>query len=141
MYQNCCKKCGSVSLHTEQKGSNTGLYCDDCGAWIKWLGKDELRAFEYSMRSATKDELEQVDNYISSIAKDAGNNFFQESTIVDRLNRFVDFLEKEIDNEMSKFPISVEDSIRKNSYCMALEKDKNAIISILNGKEYYDLVD
>lgn len=46
MYQNCCKKCGSISLHTEVKGNNTGLYCDDCGAWIKWLGKDELRAFE-----------------------------------------------------------------------------------------------
>lgn len=48
MYQNCCKKCGSISLHTEVKGNNTGLYCDDCGAWLKWLGKDELRAFEYS---------------------------------------------------------------------------------------------
>ena len=46
MYQSC-KKCGSISLHTEVKGNNTGLYCDDCGAWIKWLGKDELRAFEY----------------------------------------------------------------------------------------------
>lgn len=43
MYQNCCKKCGSISLHTEVKGNNTGLYCDDCGAWIKWLGKDELQ--------------------------------------------------------------------------------------------------
>lgn len=47
MYQNCCKKCGSIDLHTEVKGSNTGLYCNDCGAWVKWLGKDELRAFEY----------------------------------------------------------------------------------------------
>lgn len=51
MYQNCCKKCGSVALHTEVKGNNTGLYCDDCGAWVKWLGKDELRAFEYSQKS------------------------------------------------------------------------------------------
>lgn len=51
MYQNCCKKCGSISLHTEAKGNNTGLYCDDCGAWVKWLGKDELRAFEYANKS------------------------------------------------------------------------------------------
>ncbi len=51
MYQNCCKKCGSISLHTEVKGNNTGLYCDDCGAWVKWLGKDELRAFEHSQKS------------------------------------------------------------------------------------------
>ena len=51
MYQNCCKKCGSLSLHTEVKGNNVGLYCDDCGAWVKWLSKDELRAFEYSQES------------------------------------------------------------------------------------------
>lgn len=51
MCQNCCKKCGSISLHTEVKGNNTGLYCDDCGAWIKWLGKDELRAFEHANKS------------------------------------------------------------------------------------------
>mgnify|MGYP003193380290 FL=1 len=54
MYKNCCRKCGSTSLYTEVKGNNTGLYCDDCGAWQRWLGKDELRAFEYSMREATK---------------------------------------------------------------------------------------
>ena len=51
MYQNCCKKCGSISLHTEVKGNNTGLYCDDCDVWIKWLGKDELRAFEHANKS------------------------------------------------------------------------------------------
>lgn len=30
MYKNCCRKCGSTSLHIEIKGNNTGLYCDDC---------------------------------------------------------------------------------------------------------------
>ena len=50
VYQNCCKKCGSVALHTEVKGNNIGLYCDDCGAFQKWLGKDELRAFEYAQK-------------------------------------------------------------------------------------------
>ena len=56
MYQNCCKKCGSISLHTEVKCNNTGLYCDDCGAFQKWLGKDELQAFEHSMESRICDE-------------------------------------------------------------------------------------
>ncbi len=55
MYQNCCKKCGSISLHTEVKGNNTGLYCDDCGAWVKWLGKDELRAFKHSQKENKND--------------------------------------------------------------------------------------
>ena len=68
MYQNCCKKCGSVSLHTEAKGNNTGLYCDDCGSWIKWLGKDELRAFENSKKnniSLTTEKLRQADEIAS----------------------------------------------------------------------------
>jgi transcription initiation factor TFIIIB Brf1 subunit/transcription initiation factor TFIIB len=75
MYQNCCKKCGSTSLHTEVKGNNTGLYCDDCGAWQRWLGKDELRAFEYSMREATKEEKDSVNRYVESISKPTGVNF------------------------------------------------------------------
>ena len=48
MYQNCCKKCGSTDLFTKKKENNIGLYCSDCGAYIKWLGKDELKAFEHS---------------------------------------------------------------------------------------------
>ena len=51
MYKNCCRKCGSTSLHTEVKGNNTGLYCDDCETWQRWLGKNELRAFEHSQKS------------------------------------------------------------------------------------------
>lgn len=41
----CCKKCGSMDLYTEEKGTQTGLYCTDCGTWVKWLGKEELRMF------------------------------------------------------------------------------------------------
>ena len=91
MYQNCCKKCGSTSLYTEAKGNNTGLYCDDCGAWIKWLGKDELRAFEHSMREATKEEKDSVNRYIESISKPTGVNFYDKEDdiakiIYDNLN-------------------------------------------------------
>lgn len=57
MYQNCCEKYGSISLHTEVKGNNTGLYCDDCGAWIKWLGEDELRAFEYAQSQNKESDI------------------------------------------------------------------------------------
>ena len=118
MYQNCCKKCGSISLHTEVKGSNTGLYCDDCGAWVKWLGKDELRAFEHSQKGKVNNDL--------SANKD----------IITRLKEFVEFLEKKIDSEYDKLPISKDDAIRKNSYCLALEQDKNAILNILRGNDF-----
>ena len=102
MYQNCCKKCGSISLHTEVKGSNTGLYCDDCGAWVKWLGKDELNAFEHSkknqvlvqMRDSTPEENQAISEYIKSISVPTGINIFDEKSIVKRLEEFVEFLEK-----------------------------------------------
>ena len=51
MYNNCCKKCGSVALFTKTSGNAVGLYCSDCGAWIKWVGKNELRAFENSKKT------------------------------------------------------------------------------------------
>lgn len=139
MYQNCCIKYGSIALHTETKGNNTGLYCDDCGAWIKWLGKDELRAFEHSMREATKEERESVDNYIASISKSTGTNFFDNKTIIERLSEFVERLDKEIDGEYEKYPLSVEDSIRKNAYCFALQKVKCSIENIIAGRDFDDM--
>lgn len=43
-------KCGSMDMFTEKKGNNTGLYCSMCGKFKKWLGKDELRAFEHERK-------------------------------------------------------------------------------------------
>lgn len=124
MYQNCCKKCGSISLHTEEKGNNVGLYCDDCGAWQKWLGKDELRAFNHAKQSQI-DEPESDDNYKKKYWD-----------IVNNLKDFVGFLDQTIDHEMDKIPLSDADAIRKSSYCLALERDKNAILNILQGKYF-----
>lgn len=58
MYQNCCKKCDNVSLHTELKDNNTGLYCNDCGAWQQWMSKDELRAFAYAQSQNKEVEIQ-----------------------------------------------------------------------------------
>ena len=41
-----CNKCNSTDLFTKEKGTSIGLYCSDCGKWIKWLGKEEQRLFE-----------------------------------------------------------------------------------------------
>ena len=125
MYQNTCSKCGSAALYTEKKGNNTGLYCEECGAFQKWLGKDEVRVFEHSQKSRGLCSTANV--YEDTIA---------DNILKERLNRFVEFLNKLIDKEMSQEPLSVEDSIRKNSYCLALEQDKNAVLNILNDQEF-----
>ena len=144
MYQNCCKKCGSISLHTEVKGNNTGLYCDDCGAWLKWVGKDELRAFEHSkknqvlvqMRDTTPEENQAISEYIKSISTPTGIYVFDEKNIIKRLEEFVEFLEKKIDSEYDNLPNSKDDAIRKNVCCAIMERDKNAIINIMNGHDF-----
>jgi len=41
-----CKKCGSLDVFIKPNGTQTGAYCSDCGAWIKWVGKDEQRLIE-----------------------------------------------------------------------------------------------
>lgn len=40
-----CKNCGSKNLEIEEKGNQTGLYCCDCGKWLKWITKEEKRVF------------------------------------------------------------------------------------------------
>jgi len=87
MYQNCCKKCGSVSLFTEKKGNNIGLYCKDCGAWIKWLGKDELKAFEHSQIEKNKSSLSDKNAIITSwrnilsVLKETGYDYLYQDDI------------------------------------------------------------
>lgn len=38
----------------KQKGNNTGLYCGDCGAWIKWLNKDEINLYEHENKKSNE---------------------------------------------------------------------------------------
>ena len=38
-----CPKCVSVDVFAEKNGIHTGLYCGNCGRWIKWLTKAEIR--------------------------------------------------------------------------------------------------
>jgi transcription elongation factor Elf1 len=37
-----CIKCNSKDLFIDVKGTQTGLYCGDCGRWQKWLPKQEI---------------------------------------------------------------------------------------------------
>lgn len=50
-----CKKCGSVNLRLENKGTATGLYCNDCNSWIKWISKKELTQVQNEIEKNTKE--------------------------------------------------------------------------------------
>lgn len=148
MYQNCCKKCGSFDLFIEPKGNNTGLYCASCGTWQQWMNKNDIRSFEHNkvikrpntssmqMRGDTFEERESVNKYIEGISKPTGINILENKTIYERLKEFVEFLDKKIDIEYENLPMSPEDAIRKNSYCLVLQQAIWALENILNGKDW-----
>ena len=52
------KRCGSVPFQAKTEGNSIRLYCSVCGAWIKWIGKDEARAFEHSQKPTKNDIIE-----------------------------------------------------------------------------------
>ena len=38
-----CKSCGSIDYELKEKRMHIGAYCRDCGEWIKWVSKKEVR--------------------------------------------------------------------------------------------------
>lgn len=61
-----CGKCYSKDIFIEKSGNNTGVYCSNCGKWITWLNKDQLRLAERQIASKSFDidmVLDQLDNY------------------------------------------------------------------------------
>lgn len=43
----CCKFCSSTSLFVEIVGTRKGLYCSNCGKWLKWITKEELQIAKF----------------------------------------------------------------------------------------------
>lgn len=43
-----CKKCGNnETFFLYKKGFHTGIACENCGAFIKWASKDDVRLINY----------------------------------------------------------------------------------------------
>lgn len=58
-----CSKCHSKDVFISKSGNNTGLYCGDCGKWITWLNKDQLRLVERNRGEALKDVLQKLSEF------------------------------------------------------------------------------
>lgn len=124
-------KCGCTDMFTEKKGNNTGLYCSECGKFQKWMGKNELRAFEHERKEKEVPRINGDLKIITNINLDIVNN----------LNEFIDFLDKEIDRQLTRKALSVEDNLYKCANAHAYEKVKESLINIVNGRRYdeYDM--
>lgn len=59
-----CPHCGSTDVFLKEKGAQTGLYCGDCGKWIKWVSKSEKVLVERWIEE-NKEPIEQDKNVIT----------------------------------------------------------------------------
>lgn len=62
-----CEKCSSKDVFIQTSGNNTGLYCGDCGKWIKWLSKDELRLAERQIEMMKDSVIQQLISAIKEV--------------------------------------------------------------------------
>ena len=112
-------KCGSTNLFFEVNNNNqTGIYCAKCGKWIKWASKEEIRIIN---------NKNGIEKYLPPQS---------ENSIEERLQKFISFLDGEIDRQLCREKKSPEDNIQACVYAHAYEKCRQSLINILNDKNY-----
>lgn len=90
MKEFACRKCGSAELFIKENGTQVGLYCSDCGAWQKWLSKDEQRLAQQwidNLKSGTSkvDNNDTLNNKIGNASKELINilkTYYDEDTFI-----------------------------------------------------------
>lgn len=90
------------------------------------------------MREATKGENEAIDKYLKSISKPTGYNVYDNSTIIERLSRFIDGIDEIIDSVYANPTAEHDKLIYNNAYAFALEKCKAGVQNIIEGREFND---
>ena len=55
-----CSKCQSKDVFIQKSGNQVGLFCGDCGKWIKWLNKDEQRLAERQVEMMKDTVVQQM---------------------------------------------------------------------------------
>lgn len=77
-----CRKCQSTLTEVRPNNKLFGLYCSECGAWIRWLKKAEYPPTEAELSSTNEIEIVSLEvketcdycekEYVIPIAWDGG---------------------------------------------------------------------
>jgi hypothetical protein len=89
-------KCGSTNVFLEEKGSQKGIYCSECGKWIKWATKDEARLINHKVTTASGTI---PDNYI----------YIKKSEYENRLNADLVAILEDLDLQIDELSFSDEE--------------------------------
>lgn len=96
-------KCGSKEIFIKENGNNKGLYCADCGKWIQWLGKDDLRLaqrqIEQSIVNPIPKNLDELKEHDKEIYNQAIDDF---------VDRIYAILPNDIETRISSGAIALE---------------------------------
>ena len=145
MKEYVCKKCGSLDVFVQKRGNQIGLFCSDCGKWIKWLPKNEVALAERYVKNFKQQKESEEQKSETNESIDYGelsnmetNESSEYDTMVSNIEEFIQRLDKEIDRLLVEKPKSIEDSLVKCAQAQCYEKDKNALINIINGKKYFE---
>ena len=49
-----CKNCGSYDFFIKESGSQVGIYCAECGKYLKWADKNERNLAEINAKSSER---------------------------------------------------------------------------------------
>lgn len=77
-----CSRCGNIKIFLRYKGSQIGMYCNNCGRWHKWAGKADVKAlnargfkvFREDYVAPCEREDYGVENLIEAAARQVGEN-------------------------------------------------------------------
>ena len=56
-----CSKCNGTFTFIKKNNTQTGLFCADCGKWVKWLGKEELRLYERKLEMVKSEVIMETE--------------------------------------------------------------------------------
>lgn len=74
-----CSKCNNADdFVITRKGPHIGLYCKKCGAWIKWIKKNEGKVYQITMDDIAKGEQNTEPDTESPSDKEQEDAYFGE---------------------------------------------------------------
>jgi hypothetical protein len=81
-----CPNCESINVFTDKRGTQTGLYCKDCGRWIKWLSLKEIRLLERAQDENKEPNMPKEVQLLQDICKPVSDylkeNYDPHTTII-----------------------------------------------------------
>ena len=128
-----CRKCNGSAFFMKSHSNNTGLYCGDCGAWQKWLNKDEINAWKHYFEQLDEMRISKGDGINTPIEQS------KTDTLMDQINGLYIWIGNEINHENEMRPmISNIEAVRSLSYCYGLQQVKRMLDNIRAGREFSD---